>query len=163
MENSFLVTVVISWANKDSSEENSVKKKAINSLFQWLCPTEETLLSASPVWAVQASPPPPCWSSSWSSSPACAGVQRSLWVPARWSLCWASGWPGSHSHPAQAAAPQPHLQTQNPWNPNARTPNPNCVRRFNCGNVLLTECFAKWEINWAGKDTLMDILAAKSI
>lgn len=41
----------------------------------------------SPVWAELLSPLPPCWSSSWSSAPACAGVRRSPWGPSRWRLC----------------------------------------------------------------------------
>lgn len=64
----------------------------------------------SPVWATRAWPPPPCWSSSWSSSPACVGARRSPCGPTRWPPCWACGRPGWRSHPARAAAPRwPHL------------------------------------------------------
>lgn len=70
-----------------------------------------TLGWVSPVWAVWASPPPPCWSSSWSSSPAGAGARHSLWVQSRWSPCWASVPWGPHWQPVRALpTPQPHLK-----------------------------------------------------
>lgn len=67
---------------------------------------------SSPVWAEWVSRLPPCWSSSWSSSPVCAGARHSLWVPARWLLYWVFGRPGPRSQSARAAAPRPHLQTE---------------------------------------------------
>lgn len=64
--------------------------------------------AASPVWAVLVSPPPLCWSSSWSSGPACAGARRSLWGSSKWHLCWVCGW--QECHHAQVEPPQLHLQ-----------------------------------------------------
>lgn len=71
---------------------------------------EDSDSDGSPVLAVLVWPLPLCWSSSWSSGPACAGVQRSPWGSSRWHLCWVCGWRECRWCPAQVEAPRFHLQ-----------------------------------------------------
>ena len=95
--------------NRSKQQDDSRNSKALNA-----GPVMELATAGlgSPAWAELLSPLPPCWSSSWSSAPACAGARRSPWGPSRWRLCWVCGRREGRRRPARAEAPRPHLHNK---------------------------------------------------